>query len=254
MLNIKYFRFQVSGFKILIFLSLLLTITISSCEFLLDPGEKTSRRINIDEFSFAHFKSIFNIKLVQDDSYFIKLDGYKSMIEDVKIDQQDGNIHIKNDAKLTWISNTEKPTLELHFKNINRIRLHSPCNVISSDTIKVNSLSLDQYCDISTFDITMDVNSLQFHNVYTASGTAIFRGRANGFTLVPVASVRIEADKLKCKNVSLTTRTINDVFINVTEKLDVKFQSKGDVYVKGSPEITISEQSGSGKIVYLSKE
>ena len=85
-------------------------------------------------------------------------------------------------------------------------------------------------------------------------GYYFFRGNANSTRFWPRGNSQVDASELFSQNCYVYNNSIGDCYVNVSQKLEARLNTIGNVIYSGNPkEIVIIEESGSGKVLPADK-
>lgn len=237
--------------NIYIFMAIL--FLLSSCEKLIfsdnEPIQKSFNSYNY--FSQISIYDIFEIELKTDSLFSIELETYNKYIENISIVLDSGELVIIDDNNFKSLPDYPRPKLKVTFPKLDdHILIKAPVKMTTIDTLQLPKLKLILLGKTGEFDITMDVAYFQMVTGSDNFGYYSFRGNANSTRFWPRGSSQVDASELSSQNCYVYNNSIGDCFVNVSQKLEAKLNTIGDVIYCGSPkEIVIIEESGSGRVI-----
>lgn len=224
-----------------------------ACEKLIfpDPGSIQKSSILYDYFSQISIYDIFEIELKTDSIFSVEIESYNKYIENISIALDSGELIIEDNNNFKGLADYPRPKLIITFPRLdNQILLKAPVKMTTIDTLQLPKLKLLFLGKTGEFDITMDVDNFQMATGSDNFGYYFFRGNANSTRFWPRGSSQVDASELSSQNCYVYNNSIGDCYINVSQKLEAKLNTIGNVIYGGTPkEIVIIEESGSGRVL-----
>lgn len=237
--------------NIYIFIAIL--FLFASCEKLIfsdnEPIQKSFNSYNY--FSQISIYDIFEIELKTDSIFSVELETSQKYIENISIILDSAELVIEDNNNFKGLADYPRPKLIITFPKLdNQLLLKAPVKLSSIDTLQLAKLKLILLGKTGEFDLTMDVDNFQMVTGSDNFGYYIFRGKANSTRFWPRGSSQVDASELYSQNCYVYNNSIGDCYVNVSQKLEAKLNTIGDVIYCGSPkEIVIIEESGSGRVI-----
>jgi hypothetical protein len=222
---------------------LLTLICLWGCESLNpfeNDGDYTTIRHDFPTLSHIENLNIFEIVLVQDLSDFLILKGGEKKLSEVVVEYEDGKVlldhNYKNDTR-----NFEKIKAEFHFRDLSSLILNSAVKVSCIDTIVDDQFDIQVTfaAELIELDLNLRVNSLLFHSKGIPSGGYQFSGTCKNAKYIMNGITNINATQFKTESVTIAQNSVGNANIWVTNTLNVTTYNSGNVYYKGSPDISI---------------
>lgn len=229
----------------------LLLVLASSCrdEALFNSGDVITKTLELPEYSVIEVESMFEIELVSDTLNKVLITCGENLYPYVKITTLDNVLHLKHDIKNNWSRKYEKVKLKLHTNSLLIINVRKPCKIFNNDIYKGNTLMIidwNKYCDLN-----LNINLEYFHIEMSTDnfGQYSIKGKTQRVFILGRGSCFIKADNLISENCSVLHRGIGDIYVNVSNQLDVALESSGNVYYMGEPaHINVQHRLGTGNI------
>ena len=230
-------------------------VILCSCEkkssnCFIGSGETGTEEILLEDFNAIRVYDIFNLVLIQDTVHKIVMEGGENLLPHVKSIVEKDTLLIENSLRCNWFRNYEKITLSVHFKRLDHLITIAPVNVISTDTIRCDTLQYFALGEIGEADLILNCNYLRFDDSYSTLGLFKFRGKAGKSRFYVNYGSSLDANGLVSGKTDIYTKTIGDVYVNVKEHLRVWLWGSGDIYYTGNPGLVeIMENRSSGKLI-----
>jgi hypothetical protein len=224
-------------------------LILISCE---DNSSRCKKEILLEDFKNIRIEDIFDILLVQDTLNKIILEGSENLLPHVKTVVQKDTLLIENSLRCNWLRDYEKVTLSVHFRELKHIVTLAPVNIISHDTLKVDTLRYFAIGEIGEADLILDCRYFRFDDSHSTLGLFKFRGKAGKSRFYVNYGSSLDAMDLVSAQSDIYQETIGDIYVNVTEHLRVWIWGPGNVYYSGNPPLVeIMENRSSGKITRI---
>jgi hypothetical protein len=228
-------------------------LLLSACEKIFFKDDKIIHRdILTGQFRKIVINSIFDIELKNDSLHSITVIGNSNIIENISIDLHDGALIIADRNSFQCLPDYPKPKLLITFPDLDTLKLNSPVSLISSDTIRVNRLSIISTGNIAEIDLTLSASWLSFSTSWNDFGYHKFRGMADDAEFYFYGSAQLDASELLVCRALVNNESIADAYVNVTELLRVRLWHYGNIYYVNSPDsIFIEIMNSKGRLIPL---
>jgi hypothetical protein len=225
---------------------------MSSCEAdLFNSGRVTTEKRTLEQFSYLLVEDIFDIKLVQADTFGITITAGSELIDNIELHYHGDSLYINNLTKARWSRKYDRPKITFIFPDIKKITLHEPCNMSTNDTLQLNRFTLWAIADVSETDICINANVLRLVNASTSAGKYKLSGQVKDFSTWMRGSGILEAEELEAQNINIRSQSIGDCRIWATNTLDVNIENTGRVYYRGTPAITNNTEEAANQLIPL---
>ncbi|MBN1117358.1 MAG: DUF2807 domain-containing protein [Bacteroidales bacterium] len=213
-------------------------------------GEQSSKIIYTDSFNFINLYGIADMELVQDTTYYIEAFGGSNVIENLEAETIADSVELYNYNSCFWLRDYERPLLKVHFKDINRINLHEASYVYSTDTIR-DAFQLTIRCNIAEADLKINNASFALIPYGTTGGNYKVAGKTDYLYSYCFYTAICDASELQCKEARIYQKGTCDYKLWCTEKLWVQILNRGNVLLKGNPEIIIDSLASTGELINI---
>ena len=215
-------------------------------------GKTIEFEADLPEFDTITLDDVFDVFLIQDTVNKMIITGGENIVNNVEYLIINNNLILNNQSVCTWTKPANnKVHLYIHFKSLSRIVLNKSCKIRSINEIegiKFGIIMKDKYQDVN---IKANVNDFYFWNNSSCGGEIIIAGSCHQLSFWSTNLIRINALDFQSNNVFIHSRSMNDIFINVHEKLECTILNKGNVYYLGSPEEIVLNVIGTGRLIKL---
>ena len=223
--------------KVIIFIATFCIYGLCSCsdDTCFKGAGKIANQTNLtSQFNTIQIEGIFNIELIQDTSYFIKLYGGSNLLEQTQIEVVDSVAICNNFSKCAVFKNHEKVFLQIHFKNLSNIIINEACLLISKNPITCN-LAIQMNANLAEINLNLNNNIFTFNTEGKAGGKFTFNGKSNICKLTAQYVSQIDARNLQVKNLTITNGSIQNFYVQATDTLIAKTTKTGCIFYLGNP-------------------
>ena len=218
-----------------------------------DDGEFSERYETLVPFHTIELNSVFDVYLVQDTVYGIRISAHENVIKNVLLSVDTGILRISNESRIKWMSpESNKVKLFIHAENFYEIWPNETCYIksvkpIISDEIR---LIMGHHPKLSQIDLDLDCNSFLYWNNHQCGGKVTLKGRTTKLFIYSYGLMTVEADKLNTEFAVVENNSKGDCKVSVADKLEYSIRGVGNIYLSGQPrEIVRGEVSSSGRLI-----
>lgn len=230
----------------------MLWFLLPGCEaHLFNSGTQITQHKNIAPFRFLLLEDIFELELVQADTFGVAITAGSELIDNIQFRYSGDSLFINNTSAARWSRKYEHPKIRVIFPDIEKITLHEPCTMQTIDTLKLDGFTLWAIAEVSETHLCIEADFLRVVNASTSAGKYEVSGSVNTFSTWMRSSGILEARNLEARQVNLRTQSIGDCYIWATEKLEATIENSGHVYYYGSPEITLTTEQSVNRLIPL---
>ena len=214
-------------------------------------GRLTVKQYEVDDFLNLYIDEGVTVQLVQDTVAYLDVKAGEHIIPNFDFYTQSDTLFIKN--KLSCSLGYTKPiTVDVHFKNLNKIYSKTQFKVASEAYLNLDHLEIHQglYGNNASgdFDLKINCNTLLL-NFNTNSYFKLI-GRVNYFGVYNWGGgTRIEADALVCDKIEVLHRGYNHFYLHATDEIFGNIYGIGNVYLTGNPAIKNVTTHYSGRLI-----
>ncbi|MFL3664744.1 MAG: head GIN domain-containing protein [Flavobacteriales bacterium] len=206
-------------------------------------------RIIGNDITHIILKDKLNLVLRQDSTPSLTIEGGENLLKYVRARQKGTELELKNDNKCNFLrSYKEEITVYLSLPNIKYINYTGFGNVSSLGELKLDEFTFETRNGTGSINLTIDVQKI---NILQHTGPADFTlsGKAKFTYLFSGGSGWLTCKNLISENAHVNHDGTGDITLTATNSLLIELTSLGNIEYYGNPSVTISQQSGKGKLI-----
>jgi hypothetical protein len=226
-------------------LAIFFFLILSSCNDCMEGnGKMATRTAKFSEITAIYLSVSADVKLVDDSTGTIKIEGESNIIETILLEQKGTSLKITSEPCFS----ANKPiTITIPMKNVSDLQLSGSGSIISERNMLSSNLDLGIN---GSGDINIDVNATNVMSKINGSGNIILKGSAQRHKIEVNGSGNVNAENFPTGNVAITVNGSGDCKVMATTALGIKIRGSGNVYYSGTPDIS-SDIKGSGSLEKL---
>lgn len=226
-------------------IAVLLTGLLSSCNNCMDGnGKMATRTAKFSEITSLNLTLGADVKLVDDSTGTIKIEGESNLIEAIILEQTGTKLRISSEPCLS----SNKPiTITIPMKLVSELQINGSGSIKSDRKLSASDLELGIN---GSGDIDIDVDATNVKSKINGSGNIILKGGAQRHKVDVNGSGNVEAENFPTGNVSVDISGSGDCKVLATTALSINIKGSGNVYYSGTPDIS-SDIKGSGSLQKL---
>jgi len=232
-------------FWISLFLVTLLELTSCNKETTFDCFKSTGSIERVPR-PVSYFHSIqmndnVNVYLVQSDSCTLELESGNNLMNQIVTEvTADSILVIGNNNTCNWVRSYSKPiNVYLNIVELKNIEYRSVGDLLSADTLRLDSLQIDIYEGAGMIDLILRTHICET-NLHYGTVDVTLKGRSDANVFYQLGAGKIDASELLTGNVYLRNWSSNNMFVWATNFLSVEIKGLGNVYYRGNPGIEAS--------------
>lgn len=223
-------------------------LCITSCSIDNEPFEVA---YSLEPFDTLTLNSVFEVVLQQGDHFGIEISGTKEIAASVTYKIANRTLLIENEDGALWKHpQLDPPLLTITFKRLSKINAYETCHIISTDTIRMDSLGLTLGSKLNTVDLQVDCRLFYYWNSAPVGGQIIISGRADLARFYNGSLMTIRAENLIAHDALVANGSASDIHVFVDQHLYYSITGTGDIYLQGNPaSIEAGLITSSGKLI-----
>ncbi len=219
-------------------------------------GDIVESEIDLPNFDTLILESSCNIIFDESSIDIIRMEGIDFIIENYIFITDSNKLKIKHN-KETHLQEKRVGNIYLSSGNIKHIIINAPCKLKSNDTVHFNNfnITINSRGGYAETDINLVGNKLQY-SAYGKANQSVNRlsGEVKELRTTIEGAAELNGSDLKADKITIFQKSIGDAFLNVSNSLDAKIYSSGNIYYIGKPEINFEKietqiYQSSGKVV-----
>ena len=232
-----------------VFLALVIAFIASSCQtdetscVRVDGPIETQKR-TISDFNSIFFSNVGNLHISQENEYSFIIKGQRAILDrlNVSVIKEELVIEVEN------CFNGDAYSLDIFISapEIRKIKMHGVGSVNTESPISTEVFSF-QISGVSELNV-LEINADSISTYHLGTGNILYTGAARTHTILTSGVGDIDAYAMPSVVTTITSNSIGDIFVTVSENLKAVINNIGNVYYKGYPVIT-KEENNLGKVI-----
>ena len=207
-------------------------------------GKVVTEKRDLKGFTGVKTATAIDIYLTQGDKFEVVVEADDNLMEYIITEVDDGVLKVYFDKiNVTW---SEKKVVHVTMKDIDYISASSAGDVIGQNAIRTGDLKIRTS---SAGDVKLEVFATNLDLGTSSSGDITLTGAADFLKASTSSAGDIKAYELTVKEADITASSAGDVKITVTDRLEARASSAGDIYYRGNPSKVDARSSSAGDIV-----
>jgi len=226
-------------------IALLLLITTTSCYFDGVKGNRnviTQQRKLSSDFNAIDVSQGIEVYLTISDNVSLSLEADENLHDIIITEVNDGVLHVYAEKNI-WSAKSRK--VYVTARSINEIVATSGAGVRSENTIIAEDFKIKATSG-SNVRLQLKVDNLTCNT--TSGANARLKGKAISFNVKSTSGSNIKAQELETESCTAKVTSGSNVYVNVTNSLNAKATSGGDIRYIGNPKKVQENSSASGSI------
>jgi hypothetical protein len=205
-------------------------------------AEKTETR-NVSNFNAIKVSSGIDLFLKMGDTEEVTVVADDDVIDKIITEVKDGTLKIYMKQNNGWNSwNIKSRKVYVKVKELNKLHASAGSDVQSDNTLSGETLEVKAS---SGSDVNLDIHYKNFSVDASSGSDARISGKTKNLEAEASSGSDIKAQDLESVNCKVRVSSGSDATITVTEELNARASSGGDVRYYGNPQIKdINESSG----------
>lgn len=216
-----------------------------------NAGPVTTQERPLQSFSKIELSDNIDLVLIQDNTEKLEITGPLNILPNIQAIVTDGLLTISNQTDCRWLRNPEeKIKVRLHFKDIFHFEYKGSGNVTNEDTLRVSSLWINSEIGAGIIDLKVNIGDLGVI-LLKENATMIVRGYTEHCSTFTNPRGILDLSSLQAQKMYMIYSGLADTHIQVSEELDATIRYKGNVYLKGNPNIIRQDYFSSGRLIKI---
>jgi hypothetical protein len=214
-----------------------------------NSGQLTRQVRNINDFNQIDLNDNVSLFLSNDTNQEVVVEAGRNILGGIITEVENGHLTIGNTNTCNWLRDYSKPiNVYLSASKIWKISYNGSGDVSSTDTLKLDSLTVEVWGGCGTIDLTLNTWKGNFS---LNMGTVDFRLRGiSAITAVYTEDYGLyDGRNLTTGYTYITSKGSNDCYVRATNSLDATIGSIGNIYYSGNPASMKETINGTGKII-----
>ena len=233
------------------FYILLICFFLSACKK--SEEDQVSIEKTLTFFNVLNLQSSFEIYLIQDTVFRIRIEGEGKIVNNINISYMDSILTIKNDSKLSWLNpKNNKIKLFIHLNELKKIIVDETCNITSQNTLTTDELGIIMSSKLNEAELTVDCNTFYYWNNQPCGGKLKLHGKTNQLKIWNFALMAVDASDLSANRVLVENSSKGDCRIKAISEIEYSIFGEGNIYLYGNPADIIQKAvTSSGQFIRI---
>ena len=193
-------------------------------------------------FSGIRASTGIDVYLKQGDSQSITVEADENLHEYILTEIEGDVLVVYTEVN---IRDAEEKKVYVTMKEIKSVKASSAGDIIGQSPVKTDEIEIDAS---SAGDIRLEVYAKEIEVDISSSGDVTLKGEADVLEADLSSAGNLSAVELKVREAEVYVSSAGDADINVTEKLQARASSAGDVHYSGNPKYVDAHSSSAGSI------
>ncbi len=209
-------------------------------------GQVITKTIQTSDYDGLSVAGNFYVSLVEGNEGTITLTGESNLLEEVIVEVEGNNLHIKTENKINLKpSRGKKIEVTVTVEHLSKIALAGSGEIKNNFNLKAEELSIKL---AGSGDIKLNLQATNLDATVAGSGDIILNGNASNLKGSIAGSGTVDAYRLETTNASITISGSGDYNVNCSGELKARVSGSGNINYSGKPEKIDTKVAGSGRI------
>jgi hypothetical protein len=220
--------------------------TLSACaqswKTVTGHGNVISKERKTDSFTELKVSSGIDVYLKQGNNTSVTVEADENLHEYILTEVRNGVLNVYSEYN---IRDAEKKRVYVTMKDVSSLKTTSAGDIIGESPIKSDELELSAS---SAGNIKLEVDTKNLGVDISSSGDITLRGKADNFKADLSSAGDLNAFDLMAREADISVSSAGDADVNVSERINARASSAGDINYKGDPKYVDAHSSSAGGI------
>ncbi|HUX94514.1 MAG TPA: head GIN domain-containing protein [Bacteroidales bacterium] len=193
-------------------------------------------------FSGIKVSTGIDVYIEQGNEQLLKVEADENLHEYIMTEIKGDVMHIYTDAN---IRSAEKKRVYITMKEIKSVKASSAGDIIGESPIKTDKIEINAS---SAGEIKLEIVANDIEVKVSSSGDVTLSGEADNLEADLSSAGNLNAFNLKVREAEVSVSSAGDADVNVTESLQARASSAGDIHYTGNPGHVDAHSSSAGSI------
>jgi hypothetical protein len=193
-------------------------------------------------FSGIRVSTGIDVYLKQDDNQSIKVEADENLHEYILTKVEGDVLVVYTEVN---IRDAEAKKVYVTMKQVKSLNASSAGDIIGQSPVKTDEIEIDAS---SAGDIKLEVYTKEIEVDISSSGDVTLKGESDVLEADLSSAGNLNASELRVREAEVNVSSAGDADINVSEKLQARASSAGDVHYTGNPKYVDAHSSSAGSI------
>ncbi len=205
-------------------------------------GNVVKKERNATSFDGIRVSTGINVYLKQGDKESITVEADENLQEYIITEITGGVLHVYTEAN---IREAKMKRVYVTMKEITSLKTSSAGDIIGETPVKGTDIELNAS---SAGNIKLEVYAQKLEVNISSSGDVTLSGEAEALNADLSSAGDLEAYNLQVKQADISASSAGDARINVSERINARASSAGDISYRGDPKYVSASSSSAGGI------
>lgn len=233
--------------KKLTYMTLLLTVTLSSCDNSSQQQEKnpvTSDKRTPGNFTHLHISSVCPVKLHNDSACAVVVKAHENDLKEIVTEVKNDTLFITH-HNISAGKNDEVPSIHIYVKGLRSLSYRGVSSLVFTDTIATDSLQLQtETVGKVKVKVKADFMRANFKNV----GTTTLTGHVREARINNKSVGELEADALKAAILMIHNTSIGKATVYADSLFYIRSEAVGALHYRGPGRVAELKTTGLGEV------
>ncbi len=230
-------------------LSSIYSCSKNSCPF--NSGSYSRESRNLLPFNEIMLYDKINLILTEDSTQQISVEAGSNLLAGIQTGVENNILTIKDQNHCGLLRDpADQTNVYISTNQLQKITYYGAGNIHSTNFLQASEFTIDSWLGIGSINLSLkagQTNAIIRHNNADISLTGqsqslyIYCADVGSVNLLDFASASVFID----------SRSIKDIYVNVSDSMNANILYKGNVYYKGNPSIIHSVIANSGRLIHL---
>jgi hypothetical protein len=213
-------------------------------------GTITEVQRQLSDFSEIEVEDRIKVVLIQDTINQCRIKAGENLLPKIRTEVVNGKLMINNRNRCNFMR-SYKPQIEVyvHFKNLYNINFYGAADLVSVNTIKVDTLYINSQECIGDIDLTVDVHKIKV-SLHTGLSDITIKGNAKEVYAYSRGTARLFLQNLESDFVWVNNFSVSDISVKPMNRLEAANFYKGNVFYFHEPVEKDIQNTGEGKVEF----
>lgn len=204
-----------------------------------------------DAFHSIELNSSFQVYLIQDSLYSVRIEADEDILEKIEIKNEDSTLKISDQSGWKWLRPTKnKVKLYISCNRPKTLMVNETCNIETINPIISQEFGMIMASKLNEANLSVQCSVVYFFNNHPMGGKITLRGTTDRFKAWPTALVQIDAKDLESNVALIENSSKGDVHVKCSEALVYKISNTGNIYCYGTPDkFEFQGDTGKGDLI-----
>jgi len=225
----------------------------SPFDFLITSGKLTNETRYTNEFTGIVVSDVFDVYLKTDTICKVEIQAGQNILPFIQTTVTDQTLTLNNTIKDRWARNYDRIKIIVSIKNLYYFSMLDASDIYSLNTIQASWCYMYCISVLGSMNITVNSYSLFWTTADETAGHYEIKGIAENLNLTGKGTSLIRADSLQVKNAVVNNYSIGNMYVNVSDTLNISITNTGQVYCTGNPVVYPNHMSNPNGLIFLNK-